>query len=178
MALEQTQSTAHITRIWDGFICHLTQACRNVTVGCKTLHSSSEQTAHPSQLRVWGTESSREAGWTMEVKTAYCSSVCIQMEWFVDSDPFKSIVFRLSFVALPQYCEELSTPPGFSVLLDQSVLSKDHSDQYKGRWGKKKNLKKRQKGNTSPSACLAFLWPLPRNLGVVECCVQILCLSI
>lgn len=26
----------------------------------------------PSRLRVWGTESSREAGWTMKVKTAYC----------------------------------------------------------------------------------------------------------
>lgn len=57
----------------------------------------------------------------MEVKTAYYSSVGIKMEWF--SDPFKSIVFRLSFVKPPQYREELNTPWGFSVLLDPEVCN-------------------------------------------------------
>lgn len=69
-------------------------------VGKPCMVAASGKRTH-SRLRLWGTESSREAGWTMKVKTAYYPPGGKRVEWFVHSDPFKSAGFQLRLVEPP-----------------------------------------------------------------------------
>lgn len=104
-------------------------------MGCKTLHSSSERTARPLQFE-YGEQRAAETGWTMEVKTAYYSSVGIQMAWLVYSDEVRSVSTEFCGGSTTSLWRARHSQTGFTVLLDKSALSKDHSDPYRGKWGK------------------------------------------